>query len=694
MPNVNSVLFNVSQDFPESSATGASKARARANIGAASAASLDAETARAQAAEGAARTEVVQGDGIRVERGQGASGQNVYTISNNGQGVFKRVQAPVNQSFNAHACITGFTQDAQGVGQVAVGYLEDATQSASGLMSTADKTKLDGIAAGAEVNQNAFSNVKVGSTTVQADSKTDTLELAAGTNIAITTDTANDKITIAATDTTYTAGTGLTLSGTQFSVTNPFTTADKTKLDGIATGAEVNQNSFSNVKVGSTTIAADSKTDTLEIAAGSNITLTPDASGDKVTIAATDTTYTAGNGLTLSSGQFSVTNPFTTTDKTKLDGLVGVYTVTYGDTTANLFSTLTTKYNAGTEILLRWSSGTGHVDYAYLADKTDTQFLFKAQWPFDDGNLGRIWLFTLSSAGAWTSTSEWPAKATEANSVAWTGVTGKPSNIVSDANYVHTDNNFTTTLKDKLDNLKGVYMVTYGDTTSGLFDTLMGLVNGGTEVILRWSSGTDKVNYAFLADIIDNVQLMFIATWPYNDGTFGHGEIFTLGRVGGWSHTSRNVANAANAAGDNAGHTIATYYMPRENIRILGFTGAPANMGTTGVTIMEGHFIKVDNGGQAMANISVNNNSTARATLKFYLRYVTTNTTVYGADRSIYVAAGGSSSVCLNIDVVNDGVQSLIAMCEWRDAGSASTTNPGLSFSTNLLVVGDNITVN
>ena len=56
---------------------------------------------------------------------------------------------------------------------------------------------------------------------------------------------------------------------------------------------ETNQNAFSNIKVGSTTIAADSKTDTLTVAAGANITLTPDASGDTLTIAATDTTYSA-----------------------------------------------------------------------------------------------------------------------------------------------------------------------------------------------------------------------------------------------------------------------------------------------------------------------------------------------------------------------------------------------------------------
>lgn len=65
------------------------------------------------------------------------------------------------------------------------------------------------------------------------------------------------------------------------------TAAERTKLSGISVGAEVNQNAFSNVKIGSVTIAADSKTDTLEIAAGEGITVTPDESGDKVTMSQT-----------------------------------------------------------------------------------------------------------------------------------------------------------------------------------------------------------------------------------------------------------------------------------------------------------------------------------------------------------------------------------------------------------------------
>ena len=156
--------------------------------------------------------------------------------------------------------------------------------------TTAEKNKLSGIAEGAQVNQNAFSNVKVSSTTIAADSVTDTLEIVAGSNITITPDASNDKITIAATDTTY--GNATQSGGGLMSVD------DKKKLDGIASGAEVNQNAFSKVVVGSTTVEADTKTDTLTLAAGDNVTITPDATNDKITITAKDTTYSTGTAST------------------------------------------------------------------------------------------------------------------------------------------------------------------------------------------------------------------------------------------------------------------------------------------------------------------------------------------------------------------------------------------------------------
>ena len=61
--------------------------------------------------------------------------------------------------------------------------------------------------------------------------------------------------------------------------------------------AQANQNAFSNVKVGDTTIAADTTTDTLTLA-GSNVTITPDATNDKVTIGITKANVTAALGYT------------------------------------------------------------------------------------------------------------------------------------------------------------------------------------------------------------------------------------------------------------------------------------------------------------------------------------------------------------------------------------------------------------
>lgn len=123
-----------------------------------------------------------------------------------------------------------------------------ATTSAAGSMSAADKSKLDGITAGAAV---------------ASVSGTAPIVSSGGTSPAIS-------ITAATT-----------------SAAGSMSASDKSKLDGIAAGAEVNQNAFSNFAVsGQTTVAADSKTDTLTLVAGSNITITTNASTDSITIAA------------------------------------------------------------------------------------------------------------------------------------------------------------------------------------------------------------------------------------------------------------------------------------------------------------------------------------------------------------------------------------------------------------------------
>lgn len=62
------------------------------------------------------------------------------------------------------------------------------------LMTTDERTKLTGIASGAEANQNAFSKVKVGTTTLTASAKEDTLEIEAGEGVTITA--SGKKVTI------------------------------------------------------------------------------------------------------------------------------------------------------------------------------------------------------------------------------------------------------------------------------------------------------------------------------------------------------------------------------------------------------------------------------------------------------------------------------------------------------------------
>lgn len=117
-----------------------------------------------------------------------------------------------------------------------------ATDKADGLMTAAQYTKLTGIENGADKTD--ADNVKAAGAFMKA---TDTLDSVAD-------------------GTTY-----VKMKATE-----------RTKLEGIAAGAEVNQNAFAKVKVGETTITAGAKQDTLEIEAGEGVTIT--ASGKKVTI--------------------------------------------------------------------------------------------------------------------------------------------------------------------------------------------------------------------------------------------------------------------------------------------------------------------------------------------------------------------------------------------------------------------------
>lgn len=106
-----------------------------------------------------------------------------------------------------------------------------ATASVAGLMSAADKGKLDGVATGAEVNQNALATVKVnGKAAFAAAAKQDTLDLYAGSNVTLVWDATAKRVTVSAKDTTYSAATA--------SAAGLMAAADKSKLDALPTKEE------------------------------------------------------------------------------------------------------------------------------------------------------------------------------------------------------------------------------------------------------------------------------------------------------------------------------------------------------------------------------------------------------------------------------------------------------------------------
>lgn len=148
-------------------------------------------------------------------------------------------------------------------------------------------------------SQNIFKQIAVsGESSIVADSNNDTLTFVEGSNVTITTDASTDSITIAATDTntTYTAGAGLDLSGTVFShedtsSVSDLTPSSRTYVDGITFDT---YGHVQSVSTSTETVTDSDTTYSVSVAAGASndadIVLTAGGSGsgtDLVTIAGT-----------------------------------------------------------------------------------------------------------------------------------------------------------------------------------------------------------------------------------------------------------------------------------------------------------------------------------------------------------------------------------------------------------------------
>ena len=170
--------------------------------------------------------------------------------------------------------ITGsLTLDSVGVTAIQTSGESFSDNDTSLMTSAAIDDRINAASGSGEANEYSFKTISVsGQDDVVADTTTDTLTLAAGSNVTITTTAASDTVTIAATD-TNTMGSGFTVSATTDSNATTITQGDD-----------------------------------LMFAAGTGITCETTADGTVTissTVTDTNTTYTAGDGLGLSGTEFS-----------------------------------------------------------------------------------------------------------------------------------------------------------------------------------------------------------------------------------------------------------------------------------------------------------------------------------------------------------------------------------------------------
>ena len=125
---------------------------------------------------------------------------------------------------------------------------------------------------------NSYGNFAVATqNTVTANTGGDTLTLVAGDNVSITTDPANDSVTINSTG------------------------------GGGGGGGEANQNAFSTVAVtGQNDIIADTTTDTVTFVAGNNMSITTDTNNDSITFAASGSATSFTNLSDVSTASINV----------------------------------------------------------------------------------------------------------------------------------------------------------------------------------------------------------------------------------------------------------------------------------------------------------------------------------------------------------------------------------------------------
>lgn len=406
---------------------------------------------------------------------------------------YKLLQSPLLQTFAANAVIDRFEQDAQGVAKIHCSYLTVATDSADGLMSAADKAKLNTVAYNAEQNVQAdwdetdpssdayIRNKPSQSVQVQADWNESNTSLPsyirnkptipsgnqlvpeatsadADKVLAVDSDgnpewrDAGEGLMAVAHDNTLTGdgtngsplsvntsniqeklvpGTGITITGNTISAAAALTAGNGVQIVNDVVSARVDGTSIDFDQAGNLAV----KSPLVLNGQGTQTVIGGNGVSAENTTTHASTTVTP-NGVTLSDG--------TTSDNFGLDDLQKLNGIQAG---------------AEANVQADWNQSNSSAD-DYIKNKPDlSAFATKAE--LDDGLDTKQDVLTPGTGITITNNvisatvdPQVQADWAQSDSSAVDYIKNKPQNLVQDANYVHTDNNFTNADKSKLDNVQ------------------------------------------------------------------------------------------------------------------------------------------------------------------------------------------------------------------------------------------------
>ena len=361
---------------------------------------------------------------------------------------------------------------------------------------------------GGEANEFSFKTISVsGQDDVVADTTTDTLTLAAGSNVTITTTAASDTVTIAATD-TNTMGSGFTVSATTDSNATTITQGDdlmfaagtgitcETTADGTVTisSTVTDTNTMGSGFTVSATTDSNATTitqgDDLMFAAGTGITCETTADGTVTitnTVSDTNTTYTGGTNLTLAGTTFNVDDAFlvndaddTTTGTITAGGFTTAGTLTVDSVGITAIQTASESFADNDTSLMTSAAIDDRINSAVasedtLAELNDTNISSAAA--------GHLIIYD-NTASVWDN-----AALTAGSNISITNGDGAITIAATDTNTTYTGGT-NLTLAGTTFNVDDAFLINNGDDTTTGVITAGGFTTTGTWTFDEFTSGT------------------------------------------------------------------------------------------------------------------------------------------------------------------------------------------------------------